>query len=482
MLTTLGLFTCALAMGQSPTAGQSPDRTEVHIAPQYTAGLELVYSGTYTEKSLIPNVQHRRDYRLEATLFFLESSPRQWEVAILTVLSPRPARSGAGVEPPVTTAASVRLAMGRVDLQGKLTDEKGARMLVTLDGPPTLECGALLEFPVSRLRRDQPWEIAEAGRPPLSWQLVGTEPKNGTVCLRIAGLQQSDDWDRPRADHTAWRRRDTLWVPAQLGFPLRVERVIERRAPARRDPTHLVEVVYDLESRLRFPGKLYLERETEIVKAFKFQEDARPLLSRPVTYRPQLDALVQKIGYHLDRHSPTPYRQAILALQKRIESARKGEIPPEEIVDVKAEPVPAVKIGQRAPDFVASEIAGGKSIRLYRHLGRPMLLFFYNPATDSGRQLLNFARTIYDKYGNAIVLMPLALTSDASKAIQQHAELRLPFPVLDGSGLRASFGVDATPRLVVLDPEGVVRVAYTGWGLQPSVEIEEELRRWLPRQ
>src|SRR5207244_11330697 len=68
-----------------------------------------------------------------------------------------------------------------------------------------------------------------------------------------------------RADHTAGRRRDTVWVPPQLGVPTRVERVLERREPARRDPTFVAEAAYDLSSQLRYPGRLFEERQEEIV-------------------------------------------------------------------------------------------------------------------------------------------------------------------------------------------------------------------------
>jgi hypothetical protein len=41
--------------------------------------------------------------------------------------------------------------------------------------------------------------------------------------------------------------------------------------------------------------------------------------------------------------------------------------------------------------------------------------------------------------------------------------------------------VDALPRLVVLDGQGVVRAASTGWGQHTAGEITAEVQKLLPR-
>jgi len=71
MVTTFSLLTCSLVFGQAP------DRQEWLLAPQYAPGLELVYGGSYVEKSLIPNVQHRKEYRLETTILIMDGAARQ---------------------------------------------------------------------------------------------------------------------------------------------------------------------------------------------------------------------------------------------------------------------------------------------------------------------------------------------------------------------------------------------------------------------
>jgi hypothetical protein len=39
--------------------------------------------------------------------------------------------------------------------------------------------------------------------------------------------------------------------------------------------------------------------------------------------------------------------------------------------------------------------------------------------------------------------------------------------------------VDATPKLVVLDADGIVRGSFTGWGRETASAVTEELQRWL---
>src|SRR5439155_13721792 len=83
MVTSLCLIACAMAVGQAP------DRTEFLLAPQLAQGQELVYKGGYIEESLVPNVQHRQEYGLEAHIFVLQANKRSWDIAVMTALSQR---------------------------------------------------------------------------------------------------------------------------------------------------------------------------------------------------------------------------------------------------------------------------------------------------------------------------------------------------------------------------------------------------------
>lgn len=472
---TFGLITCVLAVGQPL------DRAEWQLTPHLAPGLELVYIGTYTEEALVPGVQYQRQYRLEATALVLATQPNRSEVAFMTALglktTPRDGEKNAVFAHPW----SVRLELAEVDKQGKVHPRPGVNLLPPLTGPPTLETGAFVELPRTRVGRQHSWEVADEGRPPRTWQVTGIETCQGVGCVKIRGQQQSEDWDRPRADRAGWRRQDTVWLSPQLGIAYKVERLIERRDPARREPTQRSTVRYELESRLQFPGKLFEDRRQEILKARKFHDDAALLLKQPAQYRQQLDWLAKKITLHLENQAPTPYRKALVNLQTRLESARRGDTPPE-LVEEEEEPRPtAVAIGQRAPDFVVSALTGKETVRLQRYRGRPVLLFFYNPTTPTGKDVLAFARTLSQRYPNNLAIMAMAVSNDLTLVRRQHADMGLSFPILSGQGLHLTFAVEATPRILVLDAEGIVRSAQTGWGFHVPREITEEIQRCLPK-
>src|SRR5262245_23883435 len=222
MVATVWLLGCVLAYGQA----SSTRPASYVLTPRLNRGQELVYRGTFTEKASGAGVQFQRDYRLEARFFVLEARSSGLDLAALTTLQPKLASApvGARREPPPT---SVRLERLSVDQQGRARVVGAAAPTVPLDGPPPLELGAFVEVPSGKVAVHQAWEITEPGRPAQGWKLVGSETANNQACVKLFATQQSDDWDRPRADRSAWRRQDTVWVATRTGLTIKVERVIE---------------------------------------------------------------------------------------------------------------------------------------------------------------------------------------------------------------------------------------------------------------
>lgn len=473
MATSVCLLACAL------TLGQGADRGDWQLAPRLSPGLELVYAGSYVEESLIPNVRYQRQYRLGACVLVLEERDKAWNVAVLTTLTPRAARndkqSPAGKTAP-SAPASVRLELARVDAQGRVRSAAGKTLPLALFGPPTAELGFLVQAPTGRVGRNFTWEMPEEGRSPCAWTVLGTEAVNGITCVKVQREQTSDDWKFPRADRAAWHRRDILWLSPKLFVAQKVERIIERRDPARQQPTQRATVRYELESRLRYPGRLLEERRAEIAQVGRFTAEARPWLRLPVPHRAEIDGLLRRIARYAEHHEATPYRPALAQLKTRLEAAQRGESPPEENPEeAPAAPVRSAEVGRRVPDFVVSGLTGSESDRLYRHLGRPVLVIFCNPQTPTSKEALLFAKRLAE--ARQLDVLALAVTGDAETAKKQHRALALPFPLLDGRGLRRSFGVEATPRLVLLDGEAVVRAALTGWGYETPTTLTEALSR-----
>jgi hypothetical protein len=464
------LLSLLLAVGQAA-------ETPWQLGPQLDRGLELVYHGAVHEDSNSANVQFQRQYRLDTNLFVLEKTPAACTVAVLTALTAQ--TGGVASDAPL----HVRLEVGKLDDQGVLNLGRGPRDLVPLEGPPLLETGFLVEVPLGKVGKASAWDVVEAGRPVRGMRVIGTETCAGISCVKLAGLQQSEDWDHPRADRTAWRRQDLVWLAPHLGVACRVERLIERRDPARQQPTYRCKVHYELSGRpLPFPGKFFEDRQAEILIAKRFQDDAVALFQKSVESDASLEALRRKIAHHVENQPPTPYRRAIEHLAARIDAVRKGETPAIQQVSSSA-PTPkrAVSLGQRVPDVMLSDLIGKSSVRLHKLLGRPTLIFYLQPATETGKEVLGFVRTLHKQHGEHIQLVAMAVGPDQEALRKHHAAAASPFPYHDGNAFHLLFGVDATPRFIVLDAQGVVRLTTTGWGFQVPDEIRKSLESCMSK-
>lgn len=468
MLTSICLLSCAL------TLGQPIDRTERHLTPAFVPGLELEYLGAYIEESLIPHAQYQRHYRLEANLLVLDVGVKSWQAALMTTLRYQDAKQSSDAKAGVPS--SVRLEIAKVDWQGRIHDSDKKILTPAVLGPPTLECGFLLTTPQAKIGNMALWDVNEAGLPTQRWQGMGTESVHGITCIKFVGVQQSPDWDLPRADSSAWRKRDTIWLHPLLLVAQRVERVIEYREPAREVATRRAIVRYDLDRHIKYPARFLEERKQEIERAAKFAEEANPLLQHPGGKQQQIDTLLNRVAFHVDRYQATPYRASVLHLKTLLVSAKKGESPVVPTASVTPEAVIQVAaVGHRAPDFSVSKLDGTGTERLRNHAGKPVLIFFYNPATALGKEVLRYVKTLNDRNAGKMDVLAMAVTRDAELALKQHKEMLLPFPILDGIGMRQLLGATDTPCFVVVDAQGIIRLAQTGWGFQTPSEIESTL-------
>ncbi|MBI2807147.1 MAG: hypothetical protein HYX68_19370 [Planctomycetes bacterium] len=471
MVTSIFLVSCAL------TLAQGTDRADWQISPRLAPGLELVYRGTYSDETLIPNVQHQRKYRLDVNVLVLDSGIKDFQAAIMTTLSLQGAKQ---LNKKKDGPSSVRLEMIRVDSQGRARGGDKQLVEIPLKEPPTLETGFFLPAPKSKVGRNFTWDVRDAKLPIHRWLIVGMEASGGVTCIKVAGLQQSSDWDSPRADQTAWRRRDVLWIHPQLFIAQKVERTIERRDPARTTPTHRMVVRYELESRLQYPGLLFEDRRKALLNAAKFHDEARQLLKQPTVNRQKIDSLVQRVSFHLERQPPnqaTPYRNAVVHIKAVLEKAQRGDLPARGGNDEPALPTNSgIRIGGRVPDFGVSGLTDDKVTRWRSGNGTATLVVFFNPGTALGKEVMTYARRLNTQHADRLTILALGVTQDADVAVKLHKTMRLPFPILDGSGLRVTFGAMQTPRFVLVDGDGLVRLAQTGWGYQTPYEIAEALQ------
>jgi peroxiredoxin len=501
MAATLYLLGCFLIPGQTMTRppqapSHSPGRVIVPsngdwlLVPRLSRSQELVYRGTFTEEGSGGRVQFSQSFRLETRILVLDTPPSGAEVAVLTLLKHRPSSSGRPMEQPEAPArdshgdaalVSARLERAHVNLQGKISADAGVNLLVPLEGAPTLECGAFLALPSGRISVGQEWTAAEGDRPPLMWRVTGTEMVAGNQCIKLVGEQKSDDWDHPRGDRSAWLRRETVWLAPHLGLAARVEREILLREPAQREPTQRSLLHIDMESSFQLSGQAGDSRRQDVMQTFAFRDSLAPLLKQPARYGPHLAALVRRIDQYVENQPETPYRPAIFQVKRRVEAAQRGETPPEPVHDIRPIATGGA-IGQRAPDFIATNFSGGESAQLRRWIGKPVVLVFYHPSSPTAATVLRFAQQLQSRYSQRIRVAGMSVSDKADLVRRQQAQLGLTIPLLSAGGVRGSFGVASTPKIVLLDGGNVIRGEYLGWawGGETAREVEEELKRWLP--
>jgi peroxiredoxin len=309
--------------------------------------------------------------------------------------------------------------------------------------------------------------------------MAGSEVVGGKRCVKLVGVQQSADWDKPRADSAAWRRTDTLWLAPLTGYACKVERIIERREPARKEPSQRSVLSYELESTLQYPGQLYNDRKREIQQAQAFADAVAALLPHAGQAGKAFEAVLQRIQDHYDRQPPTPYREAIRHVQRLAEAGKRGEVPPERPHDPPGPVAQVMAIGQRAPDFLVLDLVSKESVSLHRWAGKPVLLMFYNPAAASAVEVLRFGQQIGDAHGDQVAILAMAVSENHDQAMKQREEVGVKFPILSGTGLRLSYRVEGTPKFVVLDTAGIVRGSYDGWGPEIPGSVHEDVTRCL---
>jgi peroxiredoxin len=471
MIATLSLMSCVLA------TAQPADGAEWLLVPRLTRAQELVYRGSFDEQANGSEVQYSRSYRLRTVAFILDASPQGAEAAFLTILRPHHSRTAAVDD---ATPTSVRLEVGRVHPQGRVTAHPASLLAVPVEGPPTVETGAFVEVPRHRIGARARWVVDEEGRPSRTWTVAGTETVNATTCVKLTGVQQTDDWERPRADRPAWRRLDTVWIAPRLGIAYKVERVVERRDPARQDATYRSVLRYELDQRTEYPRAIGDDIRREINQARTFAERCAPLLPHPTKNLAQIEALLAQIKYHQEHYpAPPPYGEAMLHLQRRLQAARRGEAaptPPPERTDSPA----VAAVGRPAPDFVIPDLTSNESARLRRWKGKPILMAFYHPKSLYADEVLRLAQEVADAGKGQVVVLGMAMSADGNLVRKQRSQLGLSFPILDGSALRQSYAVEATPSLMVIDAEGILRSTQVGWGSETRSTVFRDLKLQRP--
>jgi hypothetical protein len=438
------------------------------VAPRLERGQELVYQGSYTERLVENEQQFSKAYDLETRVFVLDVTPQSANVAVMTVLR----TAGAGSDAP----KSVRLEIGVVDRNGRLSWQDGGAFAPPLVGPATLEGGLFVALPGPRIAAGQEWDFNASPRPPYGWRAVDTEIVKRARCVRLAGVQQTADGS------PAWKRTDTTWMALTTGLVQRVDRQIEwRESDDRSGRTSVTSrTTYELVNHQFYPDGLAAERRLEIERACEFGRKLRELdASGSRANATAYQRLLGMIEHDLQR-PVTPYRPAVQWLRQQADARRGGEAPATYAPEASAAP-PPIEIGQAAPDFVALDLATNSSTRLQRLRGRPVLLVFCRPNSPTAAETLRCAQSMQQRFGQTATVLVLCVADDSAAATRQRSANCPDVPILIGHDIAGPFthdaaGREATPRFIVLDATGVVRHIGDGWGSETAGLVERALR------
>jgi len=471
LLTVVGTMLAMLFLGSVVRGlGQRGDGTEWQIVPRWTRGQELIYHGTIREQSAGGGVQFNNAWKLEARAFVLDMHNVDAQVAFLTRLTAQRPTSADKRDP--QSDAALRLDIADVDGLGRIAAPQAAVPAMAVDGPTAWEWGFVVPSPPGAIAIGKSWNVQEPGQPLCKYRLDGEEIIGSTTCLRVIMDQQSDDWSQPRADSTAWRRRDTLWVMPRLGIAYRVKREVQRREPAHRDPTYLLVTEYDMDSSLEYKGNFFEERRREVLEIKQLEEARRALVAQQQNAK-AFEALLARIDLYMQKTSPTPFRDALLRVRDRVAANQRGE---RETPEAPSLITPRLTVGRPAPDFVIQDFDRQNTLPLRAWRGKPLLMVFYQPGGGTASLVLRFAQHLADLHQDLRVV-GFSTNDDVVTLRRVSSELSLTFPTLPGKSLLQSYEVVATPRIVLLDADGVVRGKHLGWGPEVAPTLEEELKK-----
>jgi hypothetical protein len=454
--------------------------------PHLEKGLEVLWKGTFTEASFRPGVRGIRTYDVETRLFVLDTGDYGADAILFTRVFLKPDRKL--TEP---AAGVVRLDMVQINPKGRVQlmpspadpDNPDAKLRpwpsVQLQGLPTQEAGMFFEFPEKELKLGLGWSREEIGRPDIAWKVADADSFRGYPALKLVAEQKTPGYYSERIKQMEWRRKDTLTVAPEKGFAARLERIIEKRDTESEELSFRSVLTLEQQGRMVFFEGGYQERREESVHAAAFTAMLDRLLAvgdrdgaKP------FEALARRVTTYINDHNSYgrgPYREAILAVRKRAESAGKGNLPPAPAPESTTKPADPLAIGSVIADVTAAGITTSASAKLSALKGKPALVAYFQPSAGSGRQVVRMLDELHHRKLGAIVPLAIGDPADAKNLI---LDLKTPLSIYDGTGVYKTHGLSATPVFIVIDADGVIRHVTRGWGGETAAEVTREFERW----
>jgi len=441
--------------------------------PQWKVGQEYLYRGTVKETNLGQNIQLLNQFHLELRVIVLSIKGKSAEVICCTKLVQQ------GI-PKIEQALSVHLVRANIDDRGKISScSAPSGMSLIIDGPATWENGFLLPLPTEPQQPGSTWEVAESARLPRRFTWLPSEEISSHIVIK--GEQQSIDWEHPRGDSAGWRRADKLTFTPKATLPTKVERTIERRAPARQQVIGRIITEYELVRQEVLEGPLFDERKQDIQQIKLFQEEVNILASQ--LHDTQTRIAWQRLALRLERYhnapGHSPYREAINSLLSTVHAGMDNRLSLQQAkYEVTERSIP---IGQLTPSFTLLTPTG-QTISSNQCRGKPCLLVFMQPGSELTKTLSMLIPTWQQSLGNNTFGCLLLSSTDASNTLPTVIEPKNTFlKVANGRPLVASYGANVTPYFVLLDADGALLSTHEGWGPEVKQELQKKIKSELEK-
>jgi len=131
-------------------------------------------------------------------------------------------------------------------------------------------------------------------------------------------------------------------------------------------------------------------------------------------------------------------------------------------------------LGKPAPDFTLKDVDGGE-VKLSALRGKPVLLDFWATWCEPCRESMPHVQSLHEQFKDmGLVVLGIDTNEPADKARQYFADQKYSFANLLGAGndVVKNYGANSIPRLILIDKDGMVRYAHTGWGNRMDVTPE----------
>lgn len=455
----LGLILTLLLIPETPA-----------LAPQWKVGQEYLFRGTVKETGQSKDIQVLTRYTLEVRVLVTRVKSSSAEIVCCTKLIQQNV-------PKIEEALSVHLTHAMVDARGNITScTAPTGMPLIVDGPATWESGFLLPLPHTELDSKQSWEVSEPGRLPRRFTLTPVSDSSTTQQL-VTGKQESVDWQRPRGDSTAWQRTDKLFFNSKMSLPIRVERLVERRAPAHRNVTSRIITEYVLHGMELLQGPMLEERLRDIQQIKLFQEEVATLSSTLHDREARIawQRLAKRLTAYQATSGNTPFRESLTTLYSTIQAGidNRLSLTRYEVAER------SIEIGQFVPPFSVVTTTG-QTITSQQCRGKPCLLIFVQPGSELTNTLSNEVPLWQRQMGtNTFSCLFLATQEGTMPTLTEQPGTMLK--AASGKSLIGTMGVSTTPHFILLDADGTLLASHVGWGQETRRELNKLLKNELAK-